>query len=74
MPLDKNKILRYQVLDRCFRDTSRLYKVTDLLDCCNQEMRRYDYRYNPRYAVFPIAFFVMQAYHFTEVFALLFCV
>lgn len=44
MPLDKNKILRYQVLDRCFRDISRLYKATDLLECCNQEMRRYDYR------------------------------
>ncbi len=45
MPLDRNKILRYQVLDRCFRNTSRLYKVIDLLDCCNQEMRRYDYRH-----------------------------
>ena len=44
MPLDRNKMLRYQVLDRCFRDTSRLYTVTDLLECCNQEMRRYDYR------------------------------
>lgn len=42
MPLDRNKILRYQVLDRCFRDTSRLYKVTDLVECCNQELRRYD--------------------------------
>lgn len=43
MPLDRNKILRYQVLDRCFRDTSRLYKVSDLLECCNQELRRYDF-------------------------------
>lgn len=43
MPLDRNKIFRYQVLDRCFCDMSRLYKVTDLLECCNQELQRYDY-------------------------------
>lgn len=44
MPLDRNKLLRYQLWDRCFRDTSRLYSVSDLLECCNNEMRRYDYR------------------------------
>ena len=44
MPLDRNKILRYQVLDRCFRDTSRLYKATDILACCNQELQRYDFK------------------------------
>lgn len=44
MPLDRNKMLRYQVLDRCFRDTSRLYRVGDLLECCNHEMLRYDFR------------------------------
>lgn len=43
MPLDRNKIVRYQVLDRCFRDTSRLYRVSDLLECCNLELQRYDY-------------------------------
>ena len=44
MPLDRNKIVRYQVLDRCFRDTSRLYRVADLLECCNRELQRYDFR------------------------------
>ena len=43
MPLDRNKLLRFQALDRCLRDTSRLYNVSDLLDCCNREMHRYDY-------------------------------
>ena len=42
MPTDRNKLLRYQVLDRCFRDTSRIYRIGDLLDCCNQEYRRRD--------------------------------
>lgn len=44
MPLDRNKMLRYQVLDRCFRDTSRLYKAKDLLECCNRELSRYDFK------------------------------
>lgn len=44
MPMDRNKMLRYQVLDRCFRDTSRLYNVSALLECCNNEMRRYDFK------------------------------
>ena len=44
MPLDRNKILRYQVLDRCFRDISRLFNVSQLQESCNVEMRRYDYK------------------------------
>ena len=32
------------------------------------------YRNNFRYAVFTIAFFVMQPYHFFEILELLFCV
>ncbi|MBR1834597.1 MAG: WYL domain-containing protein [Bacteroidales bacterium] len=42
MPIDRNKMLRYQVLNRCFQDTSRRYRVKDLLECCNREMRKYD--------------------------------
>lgn len=43
MPLDRNKMLRYQVLYRCFRDTSRQYRIGDLLECCNRELQRYDF-------------------------------
>ena len=44
MSVDKNKILRYLVLDRCFKDTSRLYRAKDILKCVNQELQRYDYK------------------------------
>lgn len=43
MPMDKNKMMRYLVLDRCFKDTSRLYKSKDILECVNHELQRYDY-------------------------------
>ena len=42
MPIDRNKMLRYQVLNRCFQDTSRRYRTKDLLECCNREMQKYD--------------------------------
>lgn len=42
MPIDRNKMLRYQVLNACFQDTSRNYRVGDLVECCNRELRRYD--------------------------------
>lgn len=42
MPLDRNKMLRYQVLNACFQDTSRRYRMEDLVDCCNRTLRRYD--------------------------------
>lgn len=44
MPVDRNKMLRYQVLNTCFQDTSRYYHIGDLVDCCNRELRRYDLR------------------------------
>ncbi len=43
MPLDRNTMLRYQVLDSCFRDTSKLYKAVDLMESCNKELSRYDF-------------------------------
>ncbi|MBR3488709.1 MAG: hypothetical protein IKH33_05270 [Bacteroidales bacterium] len=42
MPLDRNKLLRYQVLNTCFQDNSRQYRIGDLVDCCNRELRCYD--------------------------------
>ena len=38
MPTNKNAQLRYQVLDRCFRDSENLYSLEDLLDCVNEKM------------------------------------
>ena len=32
MPVNKNALLRYQVLDRCFSDFKRKYEIDDLLD------------------------------------------
>lgn len=42
MPVDRNKMLRYKVLNRCFQDLSKLYKIGDLLECCNREFEKYD--------------------------------
>ena len=42
MPIDRNKMLRYKILNECFRDMSRQYRIGDLLDCVNRELKRYD--------------------------------
>lgn len=44
MPLDKNKILRYQIIDKCLRDTTRRYKMADLREYCNKALRRNGYK------------------------------
>ncbi|MBO4603178.1 MAG: WYL domain-containing protein [Salinivirgaceae bacterium] len=38
MPLNKDQLLRYQILDRCFSDGSKLYKMSDLVEAVNAEM------------------------------------
>lgn len=38
MPLDKNKIRRFQVLDRCFADQHKKYFVEDLQAACRQAL------------------------------------
>lgn len=43
MPTNKNAQLRYQVLDRCFRDSENLYSLEDLLDCVNEKMAERGY-------------------------------
>ena len=43
MPLNKDKILRYKVLDECFRDTANYYNMNRLHQAVNREvMRVYD--------------------------------
>lgn len=37
----KNAMLRYQVLDRCFRNTGRGYTLDDLLEACNEALYQY---------------------------------
>lgn len=38
MPLNKDQILRYRILNACFKDTSHLYDINDLVECCQREM------------------------------------
>ena len=38
MPLNKDQLLRYQILDRCFSDGSKLYKMSDLVEAVNAKM------------------------------------
>lgn len=36
MATNKNATIRYQVLDRCFRNPGRRYYMEDLVDACNE--------------------------------------
>lgn len=38
MPIDKNKIRRFQVLDRCFADGHRMYFVENLQNACRKAL------------------------------------
>jgi predicted DNA-binding transcriptional regulator YafY len=38
MAINKNALLRYQTLDRCFRNTGRIYKKEDLLEAVNDAL------------------------------------
>ena len=42
MPTNKNASIRYQVLDRCFRNTGRMYFKEDLLEECNRALLEFD--------------------------------
>lgn len=42
MAINKNALLRYQVLDRCFRNPGRMYFIEDLLDECNNALIELD--------------------------------
>lgn len=42
MPINKNAMIRYQTLDRCFRNPGRMYFLEDLLEECNEALREYD--------------------------------
>ena len=38
MPTNKNALLRYQILDRCFSDFTRKYEIDDLVDKVNDAL------------------------------------
>lgn len=42
MSLTKHAIIRYQVLDRCFRNTGRKYDIENLLEECNKALLDFD--------------------------------
>jgi len=42
MPVDKQVLLRYKVLNRCFRNRYREYTIDDLVDACNEALRKAD--------------------------------
>lgn len=42
MSINKNAFIRYQVLDRCFRNMGRMYFWEDLLEECNRVLQEFD--------------------------------
>ena len=42
MPVDKQVLLRYQVLNRCFRNRFREFTIDDLVEECNKALRKAD--------------------------------
>ena len=41
MPINKHQIIRYQALDKCFRNTARRYFIDDLIDACQQAIHNF---------------------------------
>jgi len=41
MPLNKNAVIRYQALDRCFSDFHHRYYIDDLIDACAKALIEY---------------------------------
>jgi len=42
MPTNKNATIRYQALDKCFRDHRHRYYIDDLINVCNKALRYYN--------------------------------
>lgn len=42
MAINKNALIRYQALDRCFRNPGRTYFLEDLLEECNKALLNFD--------------------------------
>ncbi|TXE08557.1 WYL domain-containing protein [Gelidibacter salicanalis] len=46
MSITKHAIIRYQVLDRCFRNPGKQYNIEDLLEECNDALSEFDPKTN----------------------------
>lgn len=42
MPVDKPVLLRYKILNRCFRNRYKEYTIVDLVYACNEALRKAD--------------------------------
>lgn len=42
MAINKNALIRYQTLDKCFRNPGKRYFIEDLLEACNEALFEYD--------------------------------
>lgn len=42
MPVNKNALIRYHALDKCFSNTGRRYDITSLLEACNNALIKYN--------------------------------
>lgn len=42
MSTNKHAIIRYQTLDKCFRNTGKRYFIEDMLEACNSSIHEYD--------------------------------
>lgn len=42
MPTNKNAAIRYQTLDKCFRDRRHRYYMEDLIDKCEEAIYYYN--------------------------------
>lgn len=42
MPTNKNASIRYQTLDKCFRDFSHRYYIEDLIAKCDEALQSYN--------------------------------
>ena len=46
MPTNKNALVRYKILDRCFRNTGRKYNIDNLMEECNKTLAEIDPKSN----------------------------
>ncbi len=64
MPTNKNAIIRYRVLDRCFRNTGRRYYIENLIEACSMtlsEMSSRPFQISRRTILADIAFMESEA-------------
>ena len=46
MAVNKNALIRYQTLDRCFRNRGRMYFIEDLVEECNKALTEINFKTN----------------------------